>query len=38
MMQFYVPDVKDVEEVKDESDDLVEMHLKKLEKNIGDAE
>ncbi|KAI6175410.1 hypothetical protein M3Y97_00685700 [Aphelenchoides bicaudatus] len=38
MMQFYVPDVKDVIEVTDESDDLAERELKKFEKTIGDPE
>jgi hypothetical protein len=38
MMQFYVPDVKDVEEVTDESDDLAERELKKFEKTIGNPE
>lgn len=37
-MQFYVPEVKDVEEVKDGSDDMVELQLKTLEKKIGDTE
>uniref|UniRef100_A0AC35UHE4 NFU1 iron-sulfur cluster scaffold homolog, mitochondrial n=1 Tax=Rhabditophanes sp. KR3021 TaxID=114890 RepID=A0AC35UHE4_9BILA len=35
MMQFYVPEVKDVVEVKDESDDIVEQEFKKLEKELG---
>jgi Fe-S cluster biogenesis protein NfuA len=35
MMQFYVPDVKDVIEVTDESDDLAERELKKFEQTLG---
>ncbi len=38
MLQFYVPEVKSVEEVKDESDDLVESELKKFEKGLGITE
>lgn len=34
MMQFYVPDVKDVIEVEDESDNLVERELDKFEKTL----
>ncbi|KAF1592027.1 UNVERIFIED_CONTAM: hypothetical protein FQV16_0000111, partial [Eudyptes robustus] len=30
MMQFYVPEVQDVIEVKDESDDVVEKHFEKV--------
>jgi Fe-S cluster biogenesis protein NfuA len=35
MMQFYIPEVKDIEEVKDESDDLVERELQKFESRLG---
>lgn len=35
MMQFYVPDVKDVEEVTDEADDLVAQELRKFEVSKG---
>jgi Fe-S cluster biogenesis protein NfuA len=38
MMQFYVPDVKDVEEVTDESDDLAKRELEKFEKSLGKPE
>uniref|UniRef100_A0A0N4ZS81 NFU1 iron-sulfur cluster scaffold homolog, mitochondrial n=1 Tax=Parastrongyloides trichosuri TaxID=131310 RepID=A0A0N4ZS81_PARTI len=38
MMQFYVPEVKDVIEVKDEADDLIERELEKLEKKLEDKE
>lgn len=34
MMQFYVPEVKDVIEVKDESDDIIEKELEKLEEKL----
>ncbi|TKR73846.1 hypothetical protein L596_021104 [Steinernema carpocapsae] len=37
MLQFYVPEVKDVVEVKDEADDLVEEQLKKFEKTLGEG-
>lgn len=35
MLTFYVPEVKEVIEVKDESDDLVERELKKFEQSRG---
>ncbi|KAK0399898.1 hypothetical protein QR680_003264 [Steinernema hermaphroditum] len=35
MLQFYVPEVKDVVEVKDEADDLIEKELEKFEKTLG---
>ncbi|CAI2351079.1 unnamed protein product [Caenorhabditis sp. 36 PRJEB53466] len=35
MLTFYVPEVKEVIEVKDESDDLVENELKKFEQSRG---
>eukprot|EP00081_Caenorhabditis_elegans_P020636 NP_501917.1 LiPid Depleted [Caenorhabditis elegans] len=35
MLTFYVPEVKEVIEVKDESDDLVEQELKKFEQSKG---
>ncbi|PAV56441.1 hypothetical protein WR25_06770 [Diploscapter pachys] len=35
MLSFYIPEVKDVIEVKDESDDLVEEELSKFEKSKG---
>ncbi|PIC35803.1 hypothetical protein B9Z55_015043 [Caenorhabditis nigoni] len=35
MLTFYVPEVKEVIEVKDESDDLVEKELKKFEQSRG---
>lgn len=38
MMQFYVPDVKDVVEVTDEADDLAARELKKFEQKLGDVE
>ncbi|CEF62956.1 NIF system FeS cluster assembly, NifU, C-terminal domain and NIF system FeS cluster assembly, NifU-like scaffold, N-terminal domain and HIRA-interacting protein 5 family-containing protein [Strongyloides ratti] len=34
MMQFYVPEVKDVIEVKDETDDIIEKELEKLEQKL----
>lgn len=38
MMQFYVPEVKDVEEVTDETDDLTAKELEKFEKTLGTPE
>ncbi|KAF8370881.1 lpd-8 [Pristionchus pacificus] len=38
MLQFYVPEVKDVIEEKGEEDEIIELQLKKLEKDIGVAE
>ncbi|CAB3409609.1 unnamed protein product [Caenorhabditis bovis] len=38
MLTFYVPEVKQVVEVKDESDDLVERELKKFEQSRGITE
>jgi Fe-S cluster biogenesis protein NfuA len=38
MMQFYVPEVKDVVEVQDEADDIVEKEFKELERKIGDVQ
>ncbi|GMT22661.1 hypothetical protein PFISCL1PPCAC_13958, partial [Pristionchus fissidentatus] len=35
MLQFYVPEVKDVIEEKDEADEIMEMHLKKFEQSKG---
>lgn len=35
MMQFYIPEVKDIEEVKDETDDIVEKELEKFEQSLG---
>ncbi|KAK6051786.1 NifU-like protein [Cooperia oncophora] len=35
MLQFYVPEVKEVVEVTDESDDLVQRELEKFEKSKG---
>ncbi|VDL72545.1 unnamed protein product [Nippostrongylus brasiliensis] len=35
MLQFYVPEVKEVVEVTDESDDLVKKELEKFEKSRG---
>ncbi|VDM40175.1 unnamed protein product [Toxocara canis] len=35
MLQFYVPEVKDVVEVKDEEDQLIEDALEKMEKNFS---
>uniref|UniRef100_A0A914W316 NFU1 iron-sulfur cluster scaffold homolog, mitochondrial n=1 Tax=Plectus sambesii TaxID=2011161 RepID=A0A914W316_9BILA len=38
MLQFYVPDVRDVIEVHDEADSIVEKELEKLEKKLGVVE
>lgn len=35
MMQFYVPEIKDVVEVKDAADHLIEEELKKFETKLG---
>ncbi|VDM51907.1 unnamed protein product [Angiostrongylus costaricensis] len=35
MLQFYVPEVKEVVEVKDESDDMVQQELEKFERSRG---
>ncbi|KAK6015849.1 hypothetical protein OSTOST_18677 [Ostertagia ostertagi] len=35
MLQFYVPEVKEVIEVTDEADDLVQKELEKFEKSHG---
>ncbi|KAK0419130.1 hypothetical protein QR680_013971 [Steinernema hermaphroditum] len=35
MLQFYVPEVKDVVEVKDAADSLIERELEKFEKTLG---
>ncbi|KHJ91537.1 NifU-like protein [Oesophagostomum dentatum] len=38
MLQFYVPEVKNVIEVTDDSDDLVKRELEKFEKSRGIAD
>uniref|UniRef100_A0A914YT76 NFU1 iron-sulfur cluster scaffold homolog, mitochondrial n=1 Tax=Panagrolaimus superbus TaxID=310955 RepID=A0A914YT76_9BILA len=35
MMQFYVPEIQDVVEIKDEADQLIEDELKKFETKLG---
>ena len=37
MLQFYIPEVMGIEEVKDELDDLAAKEFEKLEKKIGEA-
>lgn len=34
-MQFYVPEIQDVVEIKDEADQLIEDELKKFETKLG---
>ena len=36
MLQFYIPEVMGIEEVKDELDDVSVKEFEKLEKNLGE--
>lgn len=38
MIQFYIPEVVSVEEVKDEADEVIEKEFEKLEKKVAEKE
>lgn len=38
MIQFYIPEVVSVEEVKDEADEVIEKEFEKLEKKVSEKE